>query len=91
MKTNKAELRSRIIEELRLLDDSGPAIPLGQRKQLVAEKLGITLRWLNMVLNLTPHWSQSKATLEKKAQREQSHEQLAARGQRPGYRSHLQS
>jgi len=71
----KIELRNRIIDELRKLKTGR----INEKKIIVAEKLGITKRWLNMALNLTPHWSHEKT---KKKQRKKIRE----RGARPSAR-----
>ena len=57
----KIELRNQIIDLLRD-DKSGDNITT--KKNRAARKLGITRRWLQMVLNLTPHWSHEKMKRE---------------------------
>ena len=76
-RANKFQLRDQIIEELRL----------NPGKKVVAAKLGITERYLNMVLNLEPHWSATKKKLRDKEAREKLKQELTARGLRPGCRA----
>jgi hypothetical protein len=79
----KLALRDRLLEDLRVQKVLNPEWTLMEVKAKVAAAHGITPRWLNMVVNLTPHWSGAQGKEQRKAEREKLNEELTAVGQRP--------